>query len=188
MSHISLNITQTTSPKSKLPINQNLFKTQMTPLRLRLETVSKLLLPCLNWIAKVCKYLSSAKGHRISSAPYSSDFEPTYHRKPKLPKIGSFAPLFFFRLKNRVQVGVEGKLKRRTEGLITSPHYISSPRPFLRAPPLLESSLRTSAPFAHPCSIICPDTSPLSPAPPHSLFPSPSLAGEGGNPREETGR
>lgn len=95
-----------------------------------------------------------------------------------------------FRLRKPGEGWGGGRLKRQKAGLITSPNYISSPRPFFRAPPLLESSLRTAAPSPTPGSIICPDTSPLSPAQPHSPFPlsSSSSAGEGGSPREETGR
>lgn len=94
-----------------------------------------------------------------------------------------------FRLRKPGEGWGGGRLKRQKAGLITSPNYISSPRPFFRAPPLLESSLRTAAPSPTPSSIIGPDTSPLSPALPHSPFPlSSSSAGEGGNPREETGR
>lgn len=94
-----------------------------------------------------------------------------------------------FRLRKPGEGWGGGRLKRQNAGLITSPNYISSPRPFFRAPPLLESSLRTAAPSPTPSSIIGPDTSPLSPALPHSPFPlSSSSAEEGGNPREETGR
>lgn len=76
-----------------------------------------------------------------------------------------------------------GKPKQRTKGLITSPHYISSPRPFLRAPPLLESSLRTSALYAHPpallYALIPPHYQPHHHTPPLLLPPS-------GRGREET--
>lgn len=65
-----------------------------------------------------------------------------------------------------------GRLNRQKAGLITSPNCISSPRPSFRAPPILEPSLRTAAPSPTPGSIICPDTSPLSPALPHSPLSS----------------